>query len=139
MPNITACVRSIFHGDKGLFFRENHALSKSLCLVKLRSSPSGSKIPFRLYASPKTGASLCGVVGPFVSGFASGIVSVARAVGAEVVTPVWVEEGGFEVIITRPMRALGVAVPVRADDEFVAAVYRVVHRSRLRLYLGRPN
>ena len=87
----------------------------------------------------KRGASLCGVVGHFVSGFASGFVSVARAVGAEVVSPIWVEEGGFEVIVTRPMRALGVAVPVRADDEFVAAVYRVVHRNGLRLYLGRPN
>src|SRR5678816_172021 len=43
---------------------------------------------------------------------------------------VWVEEGGFRGIVTRPLRA---------DEEFVPAVCRVVHRSGVRLYLGRPN
>jgi hypothetical protein len=84
---------------------------------------------------PETGAWLCGVTGPFVSGF----VSVARTVGAEAVALSWVKEIRFEVIALRPVRALGATVPVRADDEFVPAVCRVVHRSGLRLYLGRPN
>jgi len=66
-------------------------------------------------------------------------VGVEGAVGAEVVALIWVKEISFEVIALRPAWAVWIAVPVRADDEFVPAVYRVVHRSGLRLYLGRPN
>ena len=68
-----------------------------------------------------------------------GRVGVEGAVGAEVVALIWVKEISFEVIVLRPAWAVWIAVPVRPDDEFVAAVYRVVHRSGLRLYLGRPN
>ena len=104
------------------------------------TSVKTSPVEFRRGAAVRirfaqTGAWLCGVTGLFVSGF----VSVVRAVGTNVVPPLWVEEVGFEVIATRPLRALGIAVPVRADDEFVPAVYGVLHRSGLRLYLGRPN
>jgi len=66
-------------------------------------------------------------------------VGVEGAVGAEVVTLIWVKEISFEVIALRPAWAVWIAVPVRADDEFVPAVRGVFHRSGIALIPGRPN
>ena len=81
VPNLTACVRSIFHGTRPPSF-VNHAPETGLFRLKLRSSPSrlkntGGVTPFGIRFA-QSGAWLCGVAGAFVSRFVSIAVQSAQ-------------------------------------------------------------